>query len=96
MRRQCELLGLNRSCFYYEPARETEENLTLMKLIDMQYLETPYYGSRRMAASLKERGYPVNRKRVQRLMGVMGHSRQAKKFTLYFNLLSMTAAVPLM
>ena len=71
VRRQCELLGLNRSTLYYQPATETEENLELMRLIDRQYTDRPYYGSRRMTAWLQERGYPVNRKRVQRLMGVM-------------------------
>ena len=48
MRRQCELLGLNRATWYYEAAVESEENLCLMRLIDEQYLRTPYYGSRRM------------------------------------------------
>ena len=47
VRRQCELLGLNRSSFYYEPAKETAENLCLMRLIDEQYTAQPVYGSRR-------------------------------------------------
>jgi putative transposase len=72
VRRQCELLGLNRSTLYYQPAAETEENLELMRLIDRQYTDRPFFGSRRMTAWLQERGYLVNRKRVQRLMGVMG------------------------
>ena len=72
MRRQCELLGVNRSGLYYEPAAESEANLRLMRLIDEQYLRTPFYGSRRMAAHLAARGEPVNRKRVQRLMRIMG------------------------
>jgi putative transposase len=72
VRRQCELLGLNRSTLYYQPAAETEENLNLMRLIDRQYTDRPYFGSRRMTAWLREGGYPVNRKRVQRLMEVMG------------------------
>jgi len=70
--RQCELLGLNRSTFYLAPATESEENLRLMRLIDEQYLKTPFYGSRRMAASLRRSGEVVNRKRVQRLMALMG------------------------
>ena len=70
--RKCELLGLNRSTYYLPPATESEENLRLMRLIDEQYLETPFYGSRRMAASLRRRGEAVNRKRVQRLMTLMG------------------------
>jgi putative transposase len=70
--RQCELLGLCRSSFYYEPARETAENLTLMQLIDRQYTARPYYGSRRMTVWLQGQGPLVNRKRVQRLMALMG------------------------
>jgi putative transposase len=70
--RQCELIGLNRSTFYLPPATESAENLRLMRLIDEQYLKTPFYGSRRMTAVLERRGEVVNRKRVQRLMAVMG------------------------
>jgi putative transposase len=70
--RQCELLGLARSSFYYEPATESAENLTLMRLIDQQYTAQPAYGSRRMALWLQDAGHPVNRKRVQRLMRLMG------------------------
>ena len=65
--RQCELLGLPRSSWYYRPREESAENLELMRRIDAQYLRTPFYGSRRMAVVLS-----VNRKRVQRLMGLMG------------------------
>ncbi len=72
MRRQCELLGLPRSSFYYEPAGQTPENLRLMRLIDEQYTACPFYGSRRMAAWLQGQGEAVNRKRVQRLMRLMG------------------------
>jgi putative transposase len=72
IRRQCELLGLNRSSYYYEPARETIENLRLMRRIDEQYLKTPYFGSRRMAIWLAREGEEVNRKRIRRLMGLMG------------------------
>jgi putative transposase len=72
IRRQCELLGLNRSSFYYEPAGETAEDLRLMRLIDEQYTAWPCFGSRRMTAWLNEHGEEVNRKRVQRLMRVMG------------------------
>jgi putative transposase len=70
--RQCELLGLARSSFYYEPAEETVENLALMRLIDEQYTARPFYGSRRMTVWLQGEGHEVNRKRVQRLMGLMG------------------------
>jgi len=72
VRRQCELLGVQRSQFYYEPVPETEENLKLMRLIDEQYLKTPFWGSRNMTAFLHRRGHAVNRKRTQRLMRNMG------------------------
>src|SRR3954451_25168285 len=72
IRRQCELLGLNRSSYYLAPAVESEENLRLMRLIDRQFMTTPFYGSRRMTASLERSGETVNRKRVQRLMAKMG------------------------
>ena len=72
VRRQCELLGLNRSGLYYEPARESLANLRLMRLLDEQYLRTPFYGSRRMTAWLTRQGEEVNRKHVQKLMGIMG------------------------
>src|SRR5512144_2695114 len=72
IRRQCELLGLNRSTFYYEPADATPEDLRLMRLIDEQYTACPFYGSRRMTEWLTRQGEEVNRKRVQRLMRVMG------------------------
>ena len=69
---QCELLGLARSSYYYEPVPESEENLLLMRLLDEQYTRTPFYGTRKMAAWLQSVGYPVNRKRVTRLLRQMG------------------------
>jgi len=72
VRRQCELLGLSRSSRYYEPTGESAENLRLMRLIDEQYTAHPFLGSRRMTRWLIERGEEVNRKRVQRLMRIMG------------------------
>jgi putative transposase len=70
--RQCELLGLARSSFYYEPQPETEQNLRLMGMIDKQYTDTPFYGVRRMTAWLATQGEQVNVKRVRRLMKKMG------------------------
>jgi putative transposase len=67
LRRQCELLGLARGSWYYEPVGETAVNLKLMRRIDELYLKRPYFGSRRIADE-----FGVNRKRVQRLMRVMG------------------------
>ena len=72
VRRQCELFGLNRSSLYDELAGESAENLRLMRLIDEQYTAHPFLGSRRMTRWLIERGEEVNRKRVQRLMQIMG------------------------
>ncbi len=72
MRRQCALLGLSRSSLYYEPAAETAENLRLMRLIDQEYTAHPFLGSRRLPRWLIGQGEGVNRKRVQRLMRLMG------------------------
>jgi putative transposase len=71
-RRQCQLLGLSRAALYYHPVEVSAEELALMALIDRQYLRTPFYGSRRMTAWLQTQGHHVNRKRVQRLMRLMG------------------------
>ena len=70
--RQCELLGLSRSGYYYQATGETSYNEALMRLIDEQYTNTPYYGVERMTAWLREQAYQVNPKRVRRLMRVMG------------------------
>ena len=70
--RQCELLDISRSSVYYSPVQASEYELELMGLIDKQYLRTPFYGSRKMAAWLMGQGHQVNRKRVQRLMRRMG------------------------
>ncbi|MFN3983757.1 MAG: IS3 family transposase, partial [Caldilinea sp.] len=72
IRRQCALLGLNRSTWHYRAAEASKENLCLMRLIDEQYLRTPFFGSRKMVVQLARQGYVVNRKRVQRLMRLMG------------------------
>ena len=70
--RQCALLGVSRSSLYYRPVGDSQEDLELMKLIDKGDLERPFYGSRRMGIWLKKQGYSVNRKRVRRLMQVIG------------------------
>jgi len=70
--RQCELIGLPRSSYYYEAEEESEYNLLLMRLIDEQYTKAPFYGTRKMTAWLRWQGYQVNRKRIQRLMRLMG------------------------
>lgn len=65
-------MGLNRSSWYYAPAGESAFNLSLMRLIDEQYTRTPFYGWPRMTAYLQRQELPVNHKRVQRLMHLMG------------------------
>jgi putative transposase len=70
--RQCRLLAVSRASVYRRPAEISEEDCTIMALIDRQYLARPYYGSRRMAAWLATQGHVVNRKRVQRLMRLAG------------------------
>lgn len=89
VRRQCDLLGLARSSFYYQPQRasgksknraidiihpiqDTKENLRMMDRIDELYMKHPFYGSRSMRTVLNREGYKVNRKRIQRLMRLMG------------------------
>ena len=72
IQRQCELLGLARSTYYYPAAEESPENLKLMRLLDEQHLQDPFYGSRNLTWCLQQAGYTVNRKRVQRLMRLMG------------------------
>lgn len=70
--RQCQLVSISRASFYRAPAGESEENLLLMRLIDEQFLETPFYGSRQMARHLRRQGWCVGRKRVRRLMRKIG------------------------
>jgi len=70
--RQCALIGISRSSVYYRPRGHSQKDLAVMKLIDRQYLATPFYGSRRMKVWLDREGHPANRKRVRRLMRTMG------------------------
>src|SRR5690349_5120921 len=79
MVRQCELLGLSRSGLYYQPVGERAENLHLMHLIDAEYTHHPFYGYRKITDWLRRQGYPVNKKRVQRLMQTMGLAAIAPK-----------------
>jgi putative transposase len=72
LQRQCELVGISRSGFYYEPVPESPENLALMRRLDELHLEHPVYGSRRLRALLQREGREVNRKRVARLLELMG------------------------
>lgn len=70
--RQCDLVCIARSSYYYEAKGENALNLDLMRVIDEQFMETPWYGSRQMARHLRRLGYPVRRKRIRRLMRKMG------------------------
>ncbi len=72
VRHQCELLELCRSSYYYEPCPETEENLALMRRLDELHLEHPVEGSRKLTVLLRQGGLEINRKRVVRLLRVMG------------------------
>jgi len=79
MRRQCELLGVNRSSLYYNPVEPDAEELALMRRMDELHLEHPFFGSRMMTQTLKVEGHVINRKRVQRLMRLMGLESTAPK-----------------
>ncbi|AYE85344.1 hypothetical protein B5M07_18800 (plasmid) [Sulfitobacter sp. D7] len=70
--KQCSLLSISRSSFYYEPKGESEMNLDLMRVIDKQFLETPFYGVRQMTWHLRNEQHLVNEKRIRRLMRLMG------------------------
>ena len=72
IRQQCQLVGISRSGFYYEPVPESAENLALMRRLDELHLEHLVYGSRRLTAVLQREGWEVNRKRVARLLQLMG------------------------
>jgi len=71
MRRQCELLGVNRSSLYYKPVQTDPDDLAMMRRIDKLHLKFPFYGSRKITEALKAKGYTINRKCVQRLMRLM-------------------------
>lgn len=70
--KQCKVLSIHRSGLYYKPVSESGENLAIMRDLDEQYFQTPFYGIRRITRLLREKGYKVNRKRVKRLMDLMG------------------------
>ncbi len=86
--RRCELLDVARSSAYYRPEPVSESDLALMRFIDEIHLKRPFYGSRRMRDALEDRGYKVNRKRVQRLgktalrFGVIVGRRSQEQFPL--------------
>jgi len=79
MRRQCELLGVTRSSLYYEAVEPDAEELALMRRLDELHLKYPFYGSRKLTQALKTEGHDINRKRVQRLMRLMGVESTAPK-----------------
>lgn len=69
---QCRILQVHRSGLYYQPRSESEENMIIMRLLDKQYFKTPFYGVRKLTVWLRGLGYVINRKRVKRLMVLMG------------------------
>src|ERR1700679_1797588 len=74
IQQQCDLLGVPRSSYYYQPRRETTQNLRLLRRLDQLYLKRPFFGSRKMAVERK-----VNRKRIQRLMHILGIEAHYRK-----------------
>jgi len=70
--KQCDLLDINRSGLYYEPVKESQENLTLMRMMDEQYFKTPFYGVERLLVLFVVMGYRISRKRLRRLMKLVG------------------------
>jgi len=79
VRRQCELVQVSRSGFYYEPEPTDPEELALMRRVDELHLKHPFYGSRKLSDALRKEGREANRKRIQRLMRVMGLEAIAPK-----------------
>src|SRR5207244_12826192 len=72
LQRQCDLIGISGSGFYYVPVPESPENLALMRRLDELHLEHPVYGRWRLTAVLRREGREVKRKRVARLLALMG------------------------
>lgn len=79
VRRQCELLRISRSGLYYEPEPTSPDELALMRRIDELHLKYPFYGSRKLSDALRKEGREANRKRIQRLMRLMGLEAMAPK-----------------
>lgn len=72
IQQQCDLLGLSRSSYYYRPSKVDDLTLTLLRLLDEAYTKYPFYGTRKMMHYLRQQGYSVNRKRIQRLYKLLG------------------------
>lgn len=70
--RQCKLFSIHCSSVYYKPAQESAENLAIMRVLDEQYMQTPFYGAKRLRVILAEIGYMVNVKHIRRLMRAVG------------------------
>ena len=88
VKRQCTLIGISRSSWYGPASSESPLNLALMKLIDAQFMEAPFYGSRQMTLHLRNQGHCVSRKRVRRLMAKMGLP-QVRQFVAIFGTCSL-------
>ena len=72
IRRQCEMLGLARSGVYRKRPPANDNDLEAMRRVDALFTARPFFGARRIAATLTEDGFPIDRKRVRRLMRLMG------------------------
>ena len=93
--RQCDLLSISRSSYYYEERGESPFNQKLMRLVDEQFLDTPYYGGRLKAKHLKRTGYRVNRKRIRRLMLSMGLEKPYTRSLIRASLIRSTRCIPI-
>jgi putative transposase len=85
---QCRLLSISRSSFYYSSLGETDMNLAQMRVIDKQFLDTPFFGVRQMTWHLRNESHPVNEKRIRRLMRLMGVRRENSVPHCFLNLLT--------
>ena len=92
--RQCELLSVSRSGLYYEPVKQSEENLAIMRLLDEQYLRTPFYGVEKLLVLLVLAGYRLNRKRLRRLMKLQGWQTLYPMPLCFYDIAVQTALCP--
>ena len=72
IRKQCKILRISRSSFYYQPKEASSETLSIMNRMDELFMAYPFYGSRQMMVSLQREGISIGRHRVRRLMRIMG------------------------
>ena len=90
--RQCSLLSVHRSGLYYKPCGESCENLAIMRILDEQYLQTPFYGVERLKALLLRKGYRMNGKRLRRLMRIPVMPKKFIELTIFIILLAISSS----